>query len=141
MNTTPANAYPYGDLSKLSQLSQPQLPVGTTPQMPMSAQEILRKQQEETYLKQGKFGFDIPTAKLGIDALSGLGGLYLGLKGISAANKQFDFQKEFANANMANQIRSYNTALEDRITSRAAQQGNMSQQQVNDYMNANKQTR
>lgn len=107
----------------------------------LSAADTLAKAQKEAADKAGKFGYNLDTAKFGIDALSALGGLYVGMKGVKQAKEQFNFQKNLANTNMANQIQSYNTALSDRATSRAAQQGNMSQEQVADYIKANQMTR
>lgn len=68
-------------------------------------------------------GMNVGTGQL---ALSGLGSL-AGLWGASQQNKmakeQFSFQKNMANTNLNNQMKSYNTALEDRMTSRGAVEG------------------
>lgn len=56
---------------------------------------------------------------LGIGGLSTLGNLWGGMKSLGLANKQFDFTKMMAEKNLNNQTQSYNTALEDRINSRA----------------------
>lgn len=56
---------------------------------------------------------------LGLQGLSTVAGLVMGLKQLSLANKQFNFQKQFATTNLANQVKSYNTALSDRLRSRA----------------------
>jgi hypothetical protein len=71
-------------------------------------------------------GFNVGTGQL---ALAGLGGL-AGVLGASKQNKlaqdQFKFQKEFANINLNNSIKSYNTSLEDRLTARGVAQGDSS---------------
>lgn len=68
-------------------------------------------------------GFNVGTGQL---ALSGLGSL-AGIWGASQQNKlakdQFAFQKDLANTNLNNQIKSYNTTLEDRMNSRGAMEG------------------
>lgn len=79
-------------------------------------------------------------AGMALTGLGTLGNLYAGFKQLSLANKQFQFQKEFANANLANQIKSYNTALEDRARARAAMEG-QSPEQARAYVEQNKMTR
>ena len=68
-------------------------------------------------------GMNVGTGQL---ALSGLGSL-AGIWGASQQNKmakeQFSFQKNMANTNLNNQMKSYNTALEDRMTTRGAMEG------------------
>ena len=66
-----------------------------------------------------------------------IGGLYASFKQLGLANKQFDFQRNFSNANMANQVQSYNTALGDRERSRAVVEG-QSPAQAQSYIDANK---
>jgi len=77
------------------------------------------------------------TAFSGMQALAGLYGAFQGQK---LARKQFDYTKDVTDTNLANQIKSYNTALSDRINSRAAYQG-LSQDQVREYMDRNSMTR
>jgi hypothetical protein len=69
------------------------------------------------------FGFNAPTLNLAMSGLGTIGNLIAGFKALSLANKQFNFQKEFSEANLANQIKSYNTALADRSRARAAFEG------------------
>ena len=62
-------------------------------------------------------------SKLAMGGLQTLGNLYMAFQANKLAKKQFRFQKDFANQNLANSIQSYNTSLEDRIRSRAVTEG------------------
>lgn len=59
----------------------------------------------------------------GLSGLQTLGGLWMGLKQLSLAKKQFQFSKDFANTNLANSMKTYNTALGDRARSRGFTEG------------------
>jgi len=76
----------------------------------------------------------------GISALlGGFGGLQqnkMAKKQLNLARDQFAFQKDFANRNYANELSAFNTAMEDRINARAAQEGR-DQTYVNDYLSRN----
>lgn len=85
-------------------------------------------------------GFNMDTLKLGFGALGALGSIYNGFNANKLANKQYKLAKEMANANLTNQIKSYNTALEDRIRSRYGVEGR-SQEEADAYISANKLTR
>lgn len=56
---------------------------------------------------------------LGLQGIQTLAGLFMGLKQLGLANKQFNFQKQFATTNLANSVKSYNTALSDRLRARS----------------------
>lgn len=64
-------------------------------------------------------GLNMGTAQLALSGLSTIGSLYGAFQAANLAKKQFDFTKGVTSANLANQISSYNTSLEDRIRSRA----------------------
>lgn len=66
------------------------------------------------------FGFNMPTLELGIKGLSALGNLWSGYQASKMAQRQYDLAKEAYQTNLANSIKSYNTALTDRIRARAA---------------------
>lgn len=66
------------------------------------------------------FGFNMPTLELGIKGLSALGNLWSGYQANKMAQRQYDLAKEAYQTNLANSIKSYNTALTDRIRARAA---------------------
>lgn len=55
-------------------------------------------------------------------------------KNLKLARDQFNFQKDLANKNYANELSAFNTAMEDRINTRASQEGR-DQQYINDYLN------
>ncbi len=85
-------------------------------------------------------GWNLGTANLALNGLGTLAGLYGGIKSLSLANKQFQMQKNFGNINLNNQIKSYNTALQDRSRSRAKVEG-QDQSTADAYVAANSLTR
>lgn len=89
--------------------------------------------------KTGFFGGASGMGKLGfgINALSSLGGMFAAFKQLGLTNKALNFQRSVVNANLGNQIQSYNTALADRARSRAAVEGT-GQASADAYVNANK---
>lgn len=86
-------------------------------------------------------GANMGTAQLALGGLNTLGNLWGAFQAQNLARKQFDFTKETTNANLNNQIKSYNTALNDRIESRAVTQGNITPEQVADYKARNQMSR
>jgi hypothetical protein len=81
-------------------------------------------------------GGPLGVAGIGIQGLSSLASLWMGLKAHKLAQKQFKFTKDVTNTNLANQIQSYNTALADRARSRGVMEG-QSADQVQGYISAN----
>jgi hypothetical protein len=77
---------------------------------------------------------------VGLQALQSLAGMWMGMKQLSLAKKQFRFQKDITNTNLANQIKSYNTALSDRARSRGFTEG-QSQSQIDGYVRDNSMSR
>lgn len=69
------------------------------------------------------FGLNVGTAGLALQGLGALGGLWGASQQNKLAKDQFKFQKEYANANLNNSIKSYNNSLEDKLTSRGAVEG------------------
>lgn len=69
------------------------------------------------------FGANLGTAGLALGGLQTLAGIYSAFQGQQLAEDTFDFQKRTTQANMANQIQSYNTTLADRIRARAIGEG------------------
>ena len=83
------------------------------------------------------FGFNMPTLALGIQGLSALGNLWSGFQANKMAQKQYNLAKEAYQTNLANSIKSYNTALTDRIRARAAMETG-DRNAYDDYLNENK---
>jgi hypothetical protein len=86
------------------------------------------------------FGFNVPTANLALAGLGTIGNLWGAFQSAKLAKKQFNYTKDVTETNLAGQIKSYNTALEDRIRSRAKVEG-MSADQAQAYLDRNKLTR
>ena len=84
-----------------------------------------------------EIGYNIPTAQLGLTGLSTLGNLWGSFQSNKLARDSFNFQKGMAEKNYANQIKSYNTALTDRATTRGFVQGD-SADTTQQYINNNK---
>lgn len=82
----------------------------------------------------GMTGLDIAGTALG--GLQTLGALWMGMKQMKLAKKQFKFMKDISNINLNNQMQSYNTALADRARSRGVMEG-QDQSQVQAYIDSN----
>lgn len=85
-------------------------------------------------------GMNIPTFQLGLGALGSLAGIYSGFQANKLAKDQLSFTKNITNTNLNNQIKSYNTALEDRARSRATAE-NRDQSTADEYIAANRLSR
>ncbi len=72
------------------------------------------------------FGWNANTLNFGMQGLMGLGNLWGAWQSNKLARDQLNFTKDFANRNLANQTKAYNTALEDRGRARAAVEGQTS---------------
>ncbi len=75
-----------------------------------------------------------------LQGIGALGSLYGTSKQLGLAQDQFNFQKEAYKTNLANQIASYNTNLEDKIRGRYST-ADQSEAQVQDYLNKNRLTK
>lgn len=82
-------------------------------------------------------GANIPTFQLGLSGLTSLANLWGAFQSNKLASNQFDYTKQITNTNLANQIKSYNTALSDKATARASMEG-WSDSQTQDYIDKNK---
>lgn len=87
-----------------------------------------------------QLGMNVPTFQLGLGALGSLANIYGGFQANKLAKDQLNFTKSVTNTNLNNQIKSYNTALEDRARSRATAE-NRDQSSADAYISANKLTR
>lgn len=89
------------------------------------------------FFGSGGGGFGLDGLKLVLGGLSTIGNIWTAWNANKLAKDQLKFQKGLANANLTNQISSYNTSLEDRIRSRMVQQ-NGTQGQADQYIAAHK---
>lgn len=87
-----------------------------------------------------QLGMNVPTFQLGLGALGSLANIYGGFQANKLAKDQLNFTKSVTNTNLNNQIKSYNTALEDRARSRATAE-NRDQSSADAYIAENKLTR
>ena len=76
------------------------------------------------------------TAGMVLGGLQTIGNLWGAFQAAKLAKKQFNFTKDITETNLANQIKSYNTALADRARSRGVMEG-QSPDQVSQYVSAN----
>lgn len=79
-------------------------------------------------------GLNVGTGQLALQGLGSLAGIWSSMNQNKLAKDQFNFQKDFANTNLNNSIKSYNTSLEDRLNSRGAVEGR-SAEFTNDLVN------
>ena len=68
-------------------------------------------------------GFNLGTLNMGVNSLAAIGGLYNAFQSNKLAKEQFAFTKEVTNTNLNNQIKTYNTTLEDRALARGRLNG------------------
>lgn len=122
--------------------SAPQLNFGPSPVIPaqMDYSQLLQPQANSPVPaanSQLEFGMNIPTFQLGLQGLGTIGNLWGTLQSTKLAKDNFKFQKMMGERNLANQIKSYNTALTDRATTRGFVQGD-SKDSTQSYINTNK---
>lgn len=79
-------------------------------------------------------GLNVGTGSLALQGLGSLAGIWSSANQNKLAKDQFNFQKDFANTNLNNSIKSYNTSLEDRLSARGATEGRSSEF-TNDLIN------
>ncbi len=85
----------------------------------------------------GGFGLNMDTARLGVAGIGTIGNLWMAYQAQQLANKQFDYTKDVTDQNVANQIKSYNTTLSDKIRSRVFTEGG-TQQEADKYLQKNR---
>lgn len=76
--------------------------------------------------KSAGFGMNANTLNFGMQGLNTLGNIWGAWQSNKLAKDQLNFTKMITNTNLNNQIKAYNTALEDRSRSRAAVEGQSS---------------
>lgn len=89
----------------------------------------------------GEIGFNLPTAWTALQGLSTVGNLWGAYQGNKMARKQLALSTDAYNTNLTNQIKSYNTQLEDRIRGRHSPTNAAGQAEASKYIEANKLTR
>lgn len=82
-------------------------------------------------------GFNLPTTQLAFGAAQSLSNMWNAYQANKMAKKQFDFTRDFANVNLENQTKQYNTTLSDISRTRGQIEG-QSQAQQDAYYNSNK---
>jgi hypothetical protein len=108
-----------------------------TPDLPSFAQQGGVGGGPATNPYAQKLGMNLGTANLAFNGLSSLAGIWGAFKQLSLAKKDFKMRKEASDTNINNQIRSYNTALEDRSRSRAVME-RQTPEQSQAYIDENK---
>lgn len=89
----------------------------------------------------GDIGWNMPTLRTGFQGLSTLGNLWGAFQGNKLARKQFSLASDAYNTNLTNQIKTYNTSLEERIKGRHPTNDVAAQAKADAYIAANKLTR
>jgi hypothetical protein len=84
-------------------------------------------------------GLNLGTGQLALSGLGALGSLWGGMQAQGLAKKQYELTKNISTTNLVNQMKSYNTQLEDRARSRGVAEGNPAS--ANDYLERNRMTR
>ncbi len=84
-------------------------------------------------------GWNTETLGVGVRGLAAIGGLYNAFQSNKLAKEQFAFTKEVTNTNLNNQIKTFNTTLEDRARARARLDGRGDTEgYTQDYVNKNR---
>lgn len=102
--------------------------------LPNQTQQLQPGQFGNLFGGKGGFGSNL---QLGLGALQTVGGLWQAYNANKLAKESIGLQKQAYQENSANQKKSYNTALEDRIRARYATEGK-SDAQADNYINENK---
>jgi len=88
------------------------------------------------------FGFNLGTGQLLLGGLQAISNFMAARDQNRLARQQFNYTREVTDTNLANQIRSYNTRLEDRVRTRTAmergQEGGMTEASGAEYMERNR---
>jgi hypothetical protein len=105
------------------------------PQATMSPDQV-RFAQINQQMQPSTF---LPYLNAGIQGAGMLGNLFLGIQSLRAANANAAWQRSMAENNYANSVRSYNTAVEDKVKGRySATTLNANRDAVNDEINRRK---
>lgn len=113
--------------------SNPQMTQAPTMSAPLSMGE----QMAAALAQNNKIGLNTNTANMALSGLQTIGNLFAAFQANKLAKQQFKYTKKVTDANLGNQIQSYNTALSDRINSRYVVEGK-SPEQAQSYLDVNK---
>lgn len=78
-------------------------------------------------------GFNMPTLNMGLGALQSIGNLAMGFKSYNLMKDQNKMAKEAYNTNINNSIKANNSALEDRLRTRAQMNGQSEEEWKKEY--------
>lgn len=138
-----------GNLSAVSSAAYP-VTAGAMPSMipsfdpqsinvPMVSSDSMQTAMQQGGLGTGGMGF-ADKASLILGGLNTLSNLWGGFETRNLAKKQFAFTKDFAETNLANSMKEYNTRLADRARARAHTEGK-TQASADAYVSENKLSR
>lgn len=107
---------------------------------PMSFTDLMRSlgySRDGNNAAATPFGFNLGTGQMLFSGLGSIGNLLNSFQANQMAGKQFNFTRDLANTNLTNQIKAYNTRLEDRARARAVTEGK-DENYVSSYIDKNK---
>jgi hypothetical protein len=114
-------------------------PPGTTPGAPGAVPQTTLDAQRLAALEKGmQPNQTLAGANMAINGLGMLGQLGLGAWGLYQGHQAFNFQKNMAEKNYANSVKSYDTNMEDKIRARHSSSARMTQEQIDDEVNKRK---
>jgi len=121
--------YPVGGSSSLGGMSSWGMGTPTTVALPSSVSAVAGSAGGVTGAAGAvprvapELGLNMDTANLALTGLSTIGNLWAAFQAQKLAKEQFKYTKGVTETNLANQMKTYNTALTDRANNRAIVEG------------------